>query len=324
MKCPHCRFENLHRSLVCTSCGAVLHAPSNAGATSTAQTPDDLLSGSEEALKAKAEWLAKRIQAKRALAARISPATINSPRRHASAIPRIESEMSLILGGVFLGAIALSFTTVYFSMPEQEASAVRDRFTDLVREAKREAVKEANADAATGTTMQASASAQMMAMRPVASTPAATNQTAAETAIPAHEPQGGSAASLFEAGPSKTVASAKPRHRGDAYRQGTHKLAAGCTSGHPQKCARQYVVSFRRFWGACWKSGYTRIEECPGVPKPSGTGRGKSWKRMAPSMKNMPSGAKHLHRFLATLFHDVSSSRHVPVSRFQVLPPKIA
>jgi hypothetical protein len=249
MKCPHCRFENLHRSLVCTSCGSVLRATANAGATSTEQISGDLLSGSEEALKAKAEWLAKRIQAKRALAARISPATINSPRRHASAIPRIESEMSLILGGVFLGAIALSFTTVYFSMPEQEASAVRDRFTDLVREAKREAVKEANADAAIGTTMQASASAQMMAMQPVAPTPAATNQTTAETAIPAHEPRGSSAASLFEAGPSKFVAAAKPRHRGDIYRQGTPKLAAGCTSGHPQKRARQYVVSFRRFWG---------------------------------------------------------------------------
>lgn len=242
MKCPHCQFKNLQGSLVCTACGTVLSSRHPANAT----IPGNPLSGNEEELKAKAEWLAKRIQAKRALAARFSTFS-DAPRHLLPHIPKIESEMSLLLGGVFAGAVALSFTTLYFNMPEHQAEAVRGRFADFVNEAKSEAVNEAHAGTATVAVSQTQASpvpVQVAAMQPVA-----VETTTEIIVVPEPLNSVGYAQTKSDVTTPITSEPSKLRHMKHASKHRAPQFAASCIPRHSAKCSPQYVVSFKRFWG---------------------------------------------------------------------------
>lgn len=253
MKCPHCQFENLQGSLVCTGCGRVMSSPPyTKAAIATAAIPGNLLSGSEEELAAKAEWLAKRIQAKRALAARLSTSS-EPPRNRFPSIPKIESEMSLLLGGVFAGAVALSFTTLYFNMPEHQAEAVRGRFADFVNEAKSEAVKAANADTAAVAAPPIYASPvpiQVAAMQPMEPESVAADINTETVVVP--ESPDNLIASPIEpnAATPASVAREPSKHRHKRHaKHRAPQLAAACIPGHKAMCSPQYVVSFKRFWG---------------------------------------------------------------------------
>jgi hypothetical protein len=220
----------------------------------------NLLLGNEEELRAKAEWLAKRIQAKRALAARLA-ALGNTIRTPSPEISRVETEMSLILSGIFVGAIALSFTAVYFSMPAHKAEAVRDRVSDLVSDARNKAVNEAKAgtQAAEIASDMATLQGDLMPPSSPASMQVAGIGTAEDVAmqVSADEPGTASPNTLNAASvrhemsatrsPSPEVS--KPLHKNRTMKHRSRQLAASCTPRHPGKCSPQYVVSFKRFWG---------------------------------------------------------------------------
>jgi hypothetical protein len=272
MKCPHCHFENPQANTLCTACGNAMR--SHPGATSslgTSTVTADLLLGNEEELKAKAEWLAKRIQAKRALAARLM-AVRNAARPPSPAISKIESEMSLILGGIFVGAIALSFTAIYFSMPGHEAETVRGRVSDFVSDARSKAVREARADTRTAAVAQGQAALQVessgQAEIAPPSSPAPTSMLVADmepaqpedVAMPA-SPSGSNAIppNTLNAAPSTRAETAPVENSAHGLSRSLHKKhiakhrarqLAACTPAHQgTKCNPQYVVSFKRFWG---------------------------------------------------------------------------
>ena len=230
----------------------------------------DMLLGNEEELKAKAEWLAKRIQAKRALAARLT-ALGNSARNPSPAISKIESEMSLILGGIFVGAIALSFTAVYFSMPGHEAEAVRGRVSDFVSEARSKAVKEVKADtrpaavASNSAGLQVESGVQSEIAPPSSPAPASMLVASSEPAQPegvamqASSSASGTASHTLDTAAANSFARgsmddpspefSKPVHKKRSAKHRARQVAAGCLPGHQGTCSPQYVVSFKRFWG---------------------------------------------------------------------------
>lgn len=268
MKCSHCQFENPPATTVCAGCGAAVPPHPDAKASyASAAVSGNLLLGNEEELRAKAEWLAKRIQAKRAFAGRLS-AISNTARTPLPSISKIETEMSLILGGIFVGAIALSFTTIYFSMPGHEAEAVRGRVAGFVSDARKEAVREANADTRPEAVASTQAALQVESGPQPEVAPAATTVQVADLepipadgvtmAAPPSEPemvlQNTSPAVIPAKAESASTAnsarnSSKSVHSKHIPKHRARQLAAACMPAHQGKCHPQYVVSFKRFWG---------------------------------------------------------------------------
>ena len=265
MKCSHCQFENPPSNTVCEGCGTVLNPHFGVKKTHAGSTvPGNLLLGNEEELRAKAEWLAKRIQAKRALAAKLS-ALSDSARNPLPSISKIETEMSLIVGGIFVGAIALSFTAVYFDMPGHEAETVRGRVADLVSDARKEAVGEAQADTRPQTVATAQTALQPESGRPFKAAPSAATVEVSDvepTPLEGAATAASSSTALQDTSNTVTVPKAgsnamensaadfsKPVHSKRNAKHRAQQLAASCVPTHQGKCNPQYVVSFKRFWG---------------------------------------------------------------------------
>jgi|GEM_PF-1959976 len=126
MKCPQCQQENSAGTIFCVSCGAGLipgtrykrrkSPEENAGDSAAPQ-----FSLTEAEAAAEAERIALLLRKKSAFpgSAGTSP-YITQPSVGVERVSQIEKQMSLLLGGLLIGAVALGVLGVYLNLPEED------------------------------------------------------------------------------------------------------------------------------------------------------------------------------------------------------------